>query len=52
MLKNPGNPKRKKKSKVITKIRPAKIKRHDEVLVSDLSKLDRNDPSYKKLAKR
>jgi hypothetical protein len=52
MLENPGNPKRKKKSKAITKIRPAKIKRHTEVLVSDLSKLDRNSTEYKKLAKR
>jgi len=52
MLENPGTPKRKKKPTAITKIKPAKIKRHTEVLVSDLSKLDRNDPEFKKLSKR
>ena len=52
MLDNPGVPRKKQKSKAITKIKPAKIKRHKEVVISDLKKLDPNTKIYKKLQKR
>lgn len=52
MLDNPGVPKKKQKSKAITRIKPAKIKRHKEVVVSDLKRLDPNTKIYKKLQKR
>lgn len=52
MLDNPGVPRKKQKSKAITKIKPAKIKRHKEVVISDLKRLDPNTKVYKKLQKR
>ena len=52
MLDNPGIPRKKQKSKAITRIKPAKIKRYKEVVVSDLKNLDPNSKLYKKLQKR
>ena len=52
MLDNPGIPRKKQKSKAITKIKPAKIKRHKEVVINDLKKLDPNSKLYAKLQKR
>ncbi len=52
MLRNPGKAKGKKKSKAVTKIKPAKVKRHPEVTVEDIQKLDPNSKLRKKLEKR
>ena len=51
-LNNPGKAKGKKKSSIITKIKPAKVKRHIEVSVEDIHKLDPNSKLRKKLEKR
>ena len=52
MLENPGIPRKKQKSKAVTKIKPAKIKRHKEVTVQDLKQFEPNSKIYRKLAKR